>query len=492
MKRGSGILLHISSLPSPYGIGTFGKSAYSFIDFLKESGQSYWQVLPLGITGFGDSPYQSASSFAGNPYFIDLDILCDWGLLPKEELPLPESFGKNVDYSQLYESRYALLRTAFSHGYEKIHNQVQEFVHKNRYWLDDFSLFMALKQAHQGTPWHMWEEPYKQRDNAALSQACQTYAQEIAFWQFVQYLFFRQWDSLRTYAQNSGITIIGDIPIYVSYDSCDVWSNPEIFMLNAERKPILVAGCPPDAFSDTGQLWGNPVYNWPALESRKFDWWIRRLRQCSRLYDCVRIDHFRGFDEFWGIPAGDETAENGKWYPAPGRALFQEVQRQLPELTIIAEDLGFLTPSVIALRETLGICGTKVLLFAFDPHEESDYLPHRYTCHSIVYTGTHDNDTVEGWRKTAAKETVAFAEAYLCKLPGEYLSHAFIRGAYASVSDIAIIPMQDLLGLDNSARMNTPSVIGGNWSWRMQQEDFSRALAEELHRLSVLYGRCSR
>ncbi len=492
MKRGSGILLHISSLPSPYGIGTFGKSAYLFIDFLKESGQTYWQVLPLGITSFGDSPYQSASSYAGNPYFIDLDMLCDWGLVPKEALPQLDEFGKMVDYSQLFITRYALLRTAFSHGYGEICNQVQEFAQKNRYWLDDFALFMALKQAHQGAPWYMWEEPYKQRESSALSQARQTYAQDIAFWQFLQYLFFRQWDSLRTYANDNGIAIIGDIPIYVSYDSCDVWSNPDIFMLNAKKEPILVAGCPPDAFSKTGQLWGNPVYNWPILEKCNFEWWINRLRQCSRLYDCVRIDHFRGFDEFWGIPAGDRTAENGKWYPAPGLALFQEVRRQLPELSIIAEDLGFLTPSVITLRNTLGICGTKVLLFAFDPHEESDYLPHRYTSQSIVYTGTHDNDTVEGWRKMTAKENVAFAESYLCKQPGEYLSHAFVRGAYASVSDIAMIPMQDLLGLDNSARMNTPSVIGGNWCWRMQQKDLSRTLSEELLRLSVLYGRCNR
>jgi len=490
MKRGSGILLHISSLPSPYGIGTMGKCAYEFIDFLKKSGQSYWQVLPLGITSFGDSPYQSASSFAGNPYFIDLDLLCEWGILQPSDLPRHDMTPGTIDYAALYEWRYALLHTAYQKGYANVQEQVRAFAAENSGWLEDFALFMALKTAHHGAPWHMWEEPLKQREPWALEQARRDHAEEIGFWKFLQYLFYRQWEALRAYAHQNGITIIGDIPIYASHDSCDVWSNPDIFMLDENKNLLLVAGCPPDAFSATGQLWGNPVYNWEVLQSRNFDWWIDRLRQCGRLFDCVRIDHFRGFDEFWGIPAGEETAENGKWYRAPGLALFQEVRRQLPELSVIAEDLGFLTPSVIQLRETLGIYGTKVLLFAFDPREDSDYLPHHYTKNSIVYTGTHDNDTVEGWRKTAAKEDTAFAAQYLNETPGEYLSHAFVRSAYASVSDIAMVPMQDLLGLDNSARMNTPSTLGENWCWRMLPEDLSKGLAEELHRLSVLYGRC--
>ena len=490
MKRGSGILLHISSLPSPYGIGTMGKSAYDFVDFLTKSGQSYWQVLPLGITSFGDSPYQSASSFAGNPYFIDLDLLHEWGILQPADLPQQDITPGTIDYAALYEWRYALLRKAYTKGYHKVQEQVATFSKENSSWLEDFALFMALKDAHHGAPWHLWEEPLKQRDPQALAQAQNTYEPEVQFWKFLQYLFYRQWEALRAYANQNGITIIGDIPIYVSHDSCDVWSDPDIFMLDANRDPLLVAGCPPDAFSATGQLWGNPVYNWEALTNRKFDWWVNRLRQCSRLFDCIRIDHFRGFDEFWGIPAGDKTAENGKWYPAPGLALFQEIRRQLPELSVIAEDLGYLTPSVTKLRETLGIYGTKVLLFAFDPREESDYLPHRYTKESIVYTGTHDNDTVEGWRKTVAKEDVAFAAQYLNEAPGEYLSHAFVRGAYASVSNIAMIPMQDLLGLDNSARMNTPSTLGENWCWRMLPGDLSQDLAAELHRLSELYGRC--
>lgn len=490
MKRGCGILLHLSSLPSPYGIGTMGKCAYRFVDFLKASGQTYWQVLPLCMTGFGDSPYQSVAGFAGNPYFIDLDLLYELGLLSAADLPARDTTPGTVDYAALYHSRYAVLRKAYQNGYRSLQNEIRDFADKNRAWLEDFALFMALKEKHCGAPWYLWEEPLKQRDAQALQQASQDCVDEIRFHQFMQYLFYRQWSALRSYANDNGISVIGDIPIYVSHDSCDVWSHPDIFMLDEHRNPTLVAGCPPDAFSASGQLWGNPVYRWDVLEQRHFDWWTERLRHCQTLYDSVRIDHFRGFDAFWAVPFGSTTAENGKWYPAPGLALFRELQRQLPQLSVIAEDLGFLTPSVIRLRDSLGICGTKVLLFAFDPREQSNHLPHFYPGHSVVYTGTHDNDTVEGWRKSAPNEAVSFASQYLHQSADETLAHAFIRGAYASVSDIAIIPMQDVLGLDNRARMNTPSTASQNWCWRMSPTDLSHCLADELHRLAVLYGRC--
>lgn len=490
MERGCGILLHLSSLPAPYGIGTMGKCAYRFVDFLKESGQTYWQVLPLCITGFGDSPYQSVGSFAGNPYFIDLDFLYELGLLSSYDLPEHNISPGTIDYGALYLSRYAILRKAYQKGYAALQNEICDFASKNQYWLEDFTLFMALKESHSGAPWYLWEEPLKHHDIQALKEASQKYADEIQFHQFLQYLFHQQWFALRSYANDNGISLIGDIPIYVSHDSCDVWSNPDIFMLDEHLTPTLVAGCPPDAFSEAGQLWGNPVYRWEVLEQRHFDWWTKRLRHCQTLYDSVRIDHFRGFDAFWAVPFGSATAKNGKWYPAPGLSLFREIRQQLPELSIIAEDLGFLTPSVIHLRDALGIRGTKVLLFAFDPREQSNHLPYFYSKHSVVYTGTHDNDTVEGWQKSAPNDAVSFASQYLHQSADETLAHAFIRGAYASVSDLAIIPMQDILGLDNRARMNTPSTSSHNWCWRMLSDDLSHRLANELHHLAVLYGRC--
>ena len=491
--RSGGILLHISSLDSDYGIGTFGKSAFDFIDFLKDSGQEYWQVLPLGPTGYGDSPYQSFSTFAGNPYFIDLDILCDEGLLYKEEIENAD-FGDNpysVDYGKLYETRLDVLNIAF--GRFSQNEDYKNFIEKESYWLNEYALFMALKDAFGGTAWYTWENPIKFRDPDAIIKAKTEYKERMDFHKFVQFKFFEQWFRLKNYANQNGIEIIGDMPIYVAYDSADVWSNTEQFDLDKNLTPKCVAGTPPDAFSKDGQLWGSPLYKWSymAKEEKPYSFWRKRMKSAFSIYDIVRIDHFRGFESYYAIKYGAETAKEGSWKKGPSMKLFRALKQEFGEnLPIIAEDLGFLTPQVKKLLKDSGFPGMKVLQFAFDSREESDYLPHNYDKNCIVYTGTHDNDTVMGWIKSAPPADVAFAERYLGAKAENGFNWAFIKAAMMSVADTAIFMMPDFIGLHESGRINTPSTLGGNnWKWRIDGTCINDWLAKIIYDLTETYGR---
>ena len=490
--RSSGVLMHISSLPSPYGIGTMGKEARKFVDFLDKSGQKYWQILPICPTSYGDSPYQSFSSFAGNPYFIDLEILCREKLLKKAEC---ESFpwGSNphyVDYGVMYNSRYALLKKAYVRFMKKQPEDFASFCEKEAEWLEDYALFMALKDAHGGIAWFEWEKELKTREQKALSEAKETYADDILFYKMLQYLFFKQWWALKEYVNEKGIEIIGDVPIYVAGDSADVWANPAQFYLDENLDPIDVAGCPPDAFSADGQLWGNPLYNWDRHRECGFNWWIDRIKSATSLYDVVRIDHFRGFEGYYSIPYGDKTAENGQWLKGPGIELFNAVKNELGDLPIIAEDLGFLTEDVHKLLRDSGFPGMKVLEFAFDPREESNYLPYTYNSNSVVYVGTHDNNTVLGWIDELDEDTLEFCKKYIDS--EDDIVWKLIKTAMASVSDTAIIQMQDYLELGSEARMNTPSVLGGNWQWRMGKNDLTDKLAKKIADITCTYGRYER
>lgn len=490
MKRASGILMHISSLPSPYGIGTFGKEAYQFVDFLKQAGQRYWQILPIGPTSYGDSPYQSYSTFAGNPYFVDLDFLREQKLLAPEELSRP-NWGNDaaaVDFPALEKYRFAVLHRAFSR-FDQTHTAFQKFCKKQSWWLDDYALYMALKGQNDGKGWMEWDKGLRLRKPAALKAAREELHSECAFWAFVQYEFFAQWSKLKKYAAKKGIKIIGDIPIYVALDSADVWANRELFQLDKDGRPIEVSGCPPDAFSATGQLWGNPLYRWDRHKKDGYKWWMRRIQAASERYDVTRIDHFRGFDSYYAIPYGDETAENGHWRKGPGWDFFKTLQRTLGDVPIIAEDLGYLTDSVRKLLKKTGYPGMKVLQFAFDSREESDYLPHNYDKNCVVYTGTHDNDTIDGWFHTIPGEDAAFCRDYLRLNEAEGYHWGFIKGAWASVGDTAIAQMQDFLNLDTSARMNTPSTVGCNWKWRLTPGVLDVALAKKIRHITKLYGR---
>ncbi|MCI9530989.1 MAG: 4-alpha-glucanotransferase [Lachnospiraceae bacterium] len=489
--RSSGILMHISSLPSPYGIGTLGEEARKFVDFLVKAQQSYWQVLPICPTSYGDSPYQSFSSFAGNPYFIDLEILCQEGLLAQREC---QSYGwggdiTKVDYGALYKSRYPLLHKAYARFLEKIPEDYLAFCKEQAGWLEDYALFMALKDAHDGASWSEWEPEIKLRQEEEMESARQVLADEIGFWKMVQYLFYKQWGQLKEYANQRGIRMIGDVPIYVAMDSADVWANPSQFYLDENLDPIDVAGCPPDAFSEDGQLWGNPLFRWDVMEKDGYRWWTKRLEKISKLFDVVRIDHFRGFDSFYAIPYGDKTARNGEWRKGPGIGLFRAVEKKLGKLDIIAEDLGFLTDSVRQMLADSGYPGMKLFQFAFDSREDGDYLPHNYTRNCVVYAGTHDNDTILGWMESAPKDCVAFAKEYLKLDEEEGLNWGVMRGVWASVGDLAIVTMQDLLDLGGNGRMNTPSTLGYNWMWRMEPDAISNKLIGRIRSQMALYGR---
>lgn len=499
MKRASGILLPVFSLPSEHGIGCFSKEAYQFVDMLKKAGQSYWQILPLGPTGYGDSPYQSFSTYAGNPYFIDLETLVKEGLLTEAECA-EYDFGDqadSIDYEKIYKSRFKVLKKAYERFRDLMRDGHQEreeyerFVSENAFWLDDYSLYMAVKDKNDGVSWNEWDAPLKNRDKEALAAAGEVLAEEISFYKFQQYEFDRQWKKLHAYANEQGVKIIGDIPIYVAFDSADTWAAPEMFQFDENNEPIGVAGCPPDAFSATGQLWGNPLYDWEYHKDTGYEWWIRRIEHCLKLYDVVRIDHFRGFDEYYSIPYGETTAINGKWMPGPGMDLFRAIEEKLGRPEIIAEDLGFLTPSVLQLLKDSGFPGMKVLQFAFDARESSNYLPHTYPANCVVYTGTHDNDTTRGWYHAVGKYARDFAKEYMCKprLDEDSLAGDFICLGMSSVANLCVIPMQDYLGLGSEARINTPSTLGGNWAWRMKEGQFDEETAEEILRVTRLYGR---
>lgn len=492
--RRQGVLMPIFSLPSPYGIGTFGKESYRFVDFLRAAGQKLWQILPLGPTGYGASPYQSFSTFAGNSYLIDLELLVEEGYLTKEQCDSLD-FGEDlnqIDYEKLYIARDAVLRLAFAKAVElEVEETVryQRFLEKNAEWLEDFALFMALKGTFGGKCFLEWDEEIRFRKKEALDHYRQELSCEIRYYEFVQFLFFTQWRALKEYANEAGIEIVGDIPIYVAFDSADTWACPDLFLLDEDGNPKGVAGCPPDAFSSTGQLWGNPLYDWKYHRFTGFEWWIRRMAHCYELYDVVRIDHFRGFDEYWFVPYGDETAQNGHWEEGPGLELFEAIEEKLGKKQVIAEDLGFLTESVIKLVKDCNFPGMKILQFAFAPWQNSVYLPFLHIQNCVVYTGTHDNETTLGFIQSRNEEERAFLEEYLgCKGEKELL-WALIRAAMGSVSDTSIIPMQDFLELGNEARINTPSTFGENWKWRMDKEALTTELADRIHYLTRMYGR---
>ncbi len=486
--RACGILMHISSLPSKYGIGTIGQSAYEFVDFLAKSRQKYWQILPIGPTAYGDSPYSSLSSFAGNPYFIDLELLCDEGALTKEECESFD-FGDNitsVDYGKLFENRYKLLRLAFERDYDEV--SVGTFRLENSFWLEDFALYMALKFEFEFKAWYEWPEDIKRRTPEALDKYREKLKEEINFHCYLQYKFFKQWEKLKAYANASNIKIIGDLPIYAAADSSDVWSNTELFSYDENLNPIEVSGCPPDAFSADGQLWGNPCYNWKVHKQENFDWWIRRIASSFGFYDTLRIDHFRGFSEYWAIPAGDDTAKNGTWKKGPGKEFFDILKSNLGEADIIAEDLGVLTDDVRELLAYTAFPGMKVLQFAFDG-SDSDYLPHNLTKNSVIYTGTHDNNTLLGWLKGVSTDELKRVINYLDLSREENYSWGIIKHIYMSVCRLCIIPMQDYLELGSEARMNHPSVTHGNWKWRMEKSADTEDLTDILSELVQRYYR---
>lgn len=484
--------MHISSLSSPYGIGSMGKEAREFVDFLKKSGQSYWQILPVCPTSYGDSPYQSFSTFAGNPYFIDLELLRDEGLLQKEDYVDVdwESTPDKVNYEALYYKRYDILRKAADRFMENPSPEYSDFCDEQKEWIYDYALFMALKDANGGVAWIEWGEELKKRNPEALEEAKTKYSKEIEFWKIMQFLFFKQWKSLRQYANDRGIEIIGDLPIYVALDSVDVWANPHLFLLDENLEPIDVAGCPPDGFSATGQLWGNPLFRWDVMEEEDYDWWVRRISQACKIYNVLRIDHFRGFDSYYAIPYGAETAMNGEWRIGPGIKLFKAMERKIGPQNIIAEDLGYLTDSVRQLLKDSGFPGMKVLEFAFDSRDSNnaDYLPHNYPEYCIAYAGTHDNETICGWKKTAAPEDIAYAKDYL-KLSDDNFCWDMIDRLWATAANTVIIQAQDILELGSESRMNIPSTLGGNWSWRALEGAFTDEIADRLRKITEQHNR---
>lgn len=486
------MLLPVASLPSKYGIGAFSKEAYEFIDTLKEAGQHYWQILPLGPTSYGDSPYQSFSAFAGNPYFIDLDRLVEEGLLTEEECDAAD-FGDNprdIDYGKIYFNRFPLLRRAYERWLKDGHTAAES---REKLWPEtvEYSFYMAVKNHYKGKSWTEWDEDIRLQKREAMEQLQYELADEAGFYAFLQMKFEEQWSALKSYANEKGIRIIGDIPIYVALDSADTWYHPELFQFDENRVPVAVAGCPPDGFSATGQLWGNPLYQWEYHGKTGYQWWMRRMEYSFRMYDVVRVDHFRGFDEYYSIPAGSENAIHGTWEKGPGIEVFQKMQEKFGKLDIIAEDLGFLTPSVLKLVKDTGFPGMKVLEFAFDSREESDYLPHNYTTNCVVYTGTHDNNTIRGWYEEMDEADRQLSVDYMnnAHTPGGEIHWDFVRLALSSVAKLAVIPVQDYLGLGGEARINTPSTLGENWRWRMLSGEITDEIAVKCRKMAKLYGR---
>ncbi len=499
--RTNGILMHLTSLPSPYGIGTMGKEAYAFVDFMQRAGQSCWQILPICPTGYGDSPYQSFSTYAGNPYLIDLDLLAQMGLLLPEEYQTLDwhdagAAASRVDFGLQYHQRLPVLRIACARLWQQQPQMVQDFCDQNTAWLPDYALFMALKDANNGAAWQDWPVDLRHRQPQALAQVQTQLATQIAFWQAVQCLFFHQWTALKHYANQRGIVILGDVPIYVAGDSVDVWANPAQFQLDKTLLPTEVAGCPPDGFSADGQLWGNPLFRWDVMAQDGYRWWIDRIAYQCTIYDKLRIDHFRGFEAYYAIPYGDTTARRGRWCKGPGIALFQAVEAALGKQDIIAEDLGFLTEGVYEMLHQSGFPGMRVLQFGFDSRDDNGqsdniYLPHSYPKHCVAYVGTHDNDTFRGWLQSAPAADVAAARRYLRLSPSEGEVVGAMRSLWASSADLTILQMQDLLDLGNAARMNTPSTLGGNWQWRMLPNAYDDTLAQWLRDEMAVYCRLS-
>ncbi len=488
--RSCGVLMHITSLPSPYGIGTMGEEAEKFVDWLIKAGQKYWQVLPIGPTGYADSPYQSFSTFAGNPLLIDLDDLVRSGLITLKMCEEAD-YGADpsfVDFEKVTRTKMELLKTAYSNFEEN--TGYLAFTNKESFWLDDYALFMSIKEENDLISWTDWNNDLRLRKSDALKEAEHRLQKQIGFWKFIQYIFYTQWERLKSYANKNGIKIIGDIPIYVSPDSSDIWANTSLFEMDPDIRPKRVAGVPPDYFSATGQLWGNPLYNWSEMKKEGYAWWLRRIEKATELYDIVRIDHFRAFDTYWAIPAGENTAINGKWEQGPGMDLWNTVKEKLGQVPIIAEDLGEIFDSVKELLRNSGFPGMRVLQFGFnDKSEDNDHLPHRYPRNSVCYTGTHDNSTALGWYKSADKESQKMCRRYLKPLMFEKINRTMIRELYKSPAGLAVVPMQDIIGLGDTARMNTPSTIGGNWKWRAQKKHFTDKNAAFMKDLAETYYR---
>lgn len=490
-NREAGILLPVSSLPSKYGIGTFGKEAYDFIDKLVLAGQTYWQVLPIGPTSYGDSPYQSFSAFAGNPYFIDLEQLVEEGLL--ETSDVEDVFWgadrTSVDYETIYNNRFPVLKLAFKNSRHQETKEFKEFCKQQSYWLSDYSLYMAVKDSFDGREWLLWDEDIRFRKPEAVKAYSRKFEEEIAFYEFCQFKFYEQWNRLRAYANSKGIKIIGDIPIYVSLDSSDVWVHGDLFELDERKKPINVAGVPPDCFSEDGQRWGNPLYQWEAHEKTGFAWWKERIRANAKFYDVIRIDHFIGVVRYYSIPAENETAKEGCWRKGPGKKLTDALKEAAPEAAFIAEDLGEVVPAVRSLQQKTGWPGMKILEFAFDEPQNSN-LPHNYIDRNmVVYGGTHDNEPLLGYFQGKTVEERKFAYRYLNIHELHELPHAVIRAGYASPARIVMNQMQDILCLDSRSKMNSPGVLGGNWQWRMEQGQFGEEEISWLRELSEVYGR---
>lgn len=492
--RKSGILLPISSLPSKYGIGCFDKAAYKFVDDLVDAKQTYWQILPLGITGYGDSPYQSFSTFAGNPYFISLDEFVEAGYLNKEDLPEEDINSDYVDYEYLYNNRYPLLRKAYVHSHIDENEDFKKYCEDNKWWLDDYALFMAIKATYDNQGWEVWPQELRLRNKDVLNKKKEKLADEINYHKFLQYSVWTQWYALRDYANSKGVEIVGDIPIYVAFDSSDVWCHPELFQLDPDVYPTAVAGVPPDGFSADGQLWGNPLYDWKKHKETGYAWWIQRMAYCKKAYDIVRIDHFRGFDEYFSIPYGDKTAVNGHWEKGPGYDLFKTIEASLGKINVIAEDLGYLTDTVIQMVADCGYPGMKVFEFAFDSRDSSganNYLPHNYTENSVVYTGTHDNETMMSWLNNIQKEERQMLKDYLHTDSDDdvTLVDMSIDCIMESKSDKCIIPIQDYLKLGNEARINQPNTLGNNWKWRLHKNDFNDELKQRMSQITKMTNR---
>lgn len=491
--RASGLLLHPTSLPGRFGIGDLGPEALRWVDFLAAAGQKLWQVLPLGPTGYGDSPYQSFSAFAGNPYLVSPERLFEDGLLEAADLlGVPAFPADRVDYGPVIEWKLAILAKAharFSAGADPgLRPDYEAFCQAQAGWLDDFALFMALKEAHGGATWTSWEEGLIAREPAALAAARERLAVAVDSQRFCQFLFFRQWSAVRAHAGTAGVRIIGDLPIFVAHDSADVWAHPELFQLDLKGAPAVMAGVPPDYFAKTGQLWGNPLYRWDVMERDGYAWWVERLRATFEVVDIARLDHFRGFEAYWEVPGGEVTAETGRWVKGPGAAFFESVHTALGTLPIIAEDLGLMTAEVFALRDRFALPGMKVLQFAFSEDAAHPFLPHNYPTNCVVYTGTHDNDTTRGWYESAPEPQRRFAHAYLGREGGDF-TWELIRAGMASVADTFVAPLQDVLDLGPEARMNLPGSLGGNWGWRFRNEQVTDAVRDRLLNLTGIYGR---